>query len=431
MSAKKTNISQIRKYLDGELDARAMHQLERQAQDDPFLMDALEGYEQAGGWQQAAIDDLDTRLQQRVEKARQRRLSPWIYLAAASVLIMLTIGYLFWPGEKTVINKQAKLSVKVPPPSEHIVTPNVDTLIKPPAKNEMLAAIKPKIARQIAKQQVTTIQPALPEQPAANVSAVVANDAVMMAVKPDSVQTMAAAFNKKTLHDTTAQLREIRIRGYAPVAKTAATSGSTLQTTALQNKVEGVDVTTPDHITGHVYDNMGHPLPGVSIAIAGNANRFSTDANGRFTLPATAKQQTLSFGYIGYEGKKVNAKGNDSINVALQPANISLSEAVVVGYGSSKKAAEIKEAHPAIGWDAYKQYLKKQAVLPNGATGRVDISFTVDTKGKPGNFHIDRGLNDEANQKAVDLVKNGPVWLPNKNGNPETLKLKIHFSKAE
>jgi len=44
--SKQTDISQqIRKYLNGELDARAMHQLEKEAQNDPFLMEALEGYE--------------------------------------------------------------------------------------------------------------------------------------------------------------------------------------------------------------------------------------------------------------------------------------------------------------------------------------------------------------------------------------------------
>ena len=37
------DISQIKKYLEGKLDARSRYELERRAQDDPFLMDALEG----------------------------------------------------------------------------------------------------------------------------------------------------------------------------------------------------------------------------------------------------------------------------------------------------------------------------------------------------------------------------------------------------
>ena len=43
MSKHRDDIMQIKKYLAGQLDARAMHQLERRALDDPFLADALEG----------------------------------------------------------------------------------------------------------------------------------------------------------------------------------------------------------------------------------------------------------------------------------------------------------------------------------------------------------------------------------------------------
>ena len=45
-SNNKPEVSQelIRQYLAGELDDKAMHALERQALDDPFLAEALEGY---------------------------------------------------------------------------------------------------------------------------------------------------------------------------------------------------------------------------------------------------------------------------------------------------------------------------------------------------------------------------------------------------
>ena len=46
--SKKNDILQIRKYLNGELNARAMHQLERRAQDDPFLMDAMKVMKRLG-----------------------------------------------------------------------------------------------------------------------------------------------------------------------------------------------------------------------------------------------------------------------------------------------------------------------------------------------------------------------------------------------
>jgi len=97
VSAKKPDISQIRKYLSGELDARAMHQLEREAQDDPFLMEALEGYEQAGKDQQANLANLQERLAKRIAPKKERSIILWRILPiAACLLIALTIGYWYF-----------------------------------------------------------------------------------------------------------------------------------------------------------------------------------------------------------------------------------------------------------------------------------------------------------------------------------------------
>ena len=95
MANHEADILLIRKYLNGELDARAMHSLEARALDDPFLADALEGYEKAGRNQQPAVAELSKRLQQRVQEKKVKRLIPFRTLAiAASILVVFTIGWL-------------------------------------------------------------------------------------------------------------------------------------------------------------------------------------------------------------------------------------------------------------------------------------------------------------------------------------------------
>ena len=71
------DIIQIRKYLNGELNARAMHELERRALDDPFLADALEGFEHAPPDQEGNLAELTDRLRQRTEKT-VRKMVPWV-----------------------------------------------------------------------------------------------------------------------------------------------------------------------------------------------------------------------------------------------------------------------------------------------------------------------------------------------------------------
>lgn len=83
----------IRQYLEGRLDGKTMHALEKQALDDPFLADALEGYAKYPTDQRPALSELQQRLQQRVAPAEKKvRRLDYRWLAAASVLLILCIS---------------------------------------------------------------------------------------------------------------------------------------------------------------------------------------------------------------------------------------------------------------------------------------------------------------------------------------------------
>ena len=62
------------------------------AQDDPFLMDALEGYQAAGTGQEANLDELTERLHNRVAEKRTRVIPIQMIGIAASVLIVCSAG---------------------------------------------------------------------------------------------------------------------------------------------------------------------------------------------------------------------------------------------------------------------------------------------------------------------------------------------------
>jgi hypothetical protein len=88
----------IQKYLNGELSAREMHQLEQAALDDPFLSDALEGLGAAPAAEVAQdMETLRTRLQQRVEQKR-KKVVPLAWRVAAAVILLLGFGFMAWYG---------------------------------------------------------------------------------------------------------------------------------------------------------------------------------------------------------------------------------------------------------------------------------------------------------------------------------------------
>jgi hypothetical protein len=91
-------------------------------------------------------------------------------------------------------------------------------------------------------------------------------------------------------------------------------------------------------ITGTVTDDAGLPLVGVTVKVKGVSTATSTDANGKFTLTVSDENVTLIFSYISYVTQEVQLNGSTTLNVKLKQSNKDLSEVVVVGYGSQRRA---------------------------------------------------------------------------------------------
>ena len=89
-------------------------------------------------------------------------------------------------------------------------------------------------------------------------------------------------------------------------------------------------------VKGKITEENGNGLPGVTVAVKGTNNKVVSDNNGQFSISAPANG-TLTFSYVGYETKDVNINNNETVNVGLASLNTSLSQVVVVGYGTQKR----------------------------------------------------------------------------------------------
>jgi TonB-linked SusC/RagA family outer membrane protein len=80
-------------------------------------------------------------------------------------------------------------------------------------------------------------------------------------------------------------------------------------------------------------------LPGVNVLIKGTALGATTDVDGRFSLDIPDQDVILVFSYVGYESKEIRVGDAQSeLYVDLKTDIRSLSEVVVVGYGTQKRA---------------------------------------------------------------------------------------------
>lgn len=100
---------------------------------------------------------------------------------------------------------------------------------------------------------------------------------------------------------------------------------------------QAVQTQQNQQITGRVLDSAGEPLIGVSIVDKGNkTNGTVTDFDGKFTLRVSSNQIVVS--YVGYKTQEISVAGKTNVEVVLQEDAKMLSDVVVIGYGTVKKA---------------------------------------------------------------------------------------------
>lgn len=91
-------------------------------------------------------------------------------------------------------------------------------------------------------------------------------------------------------------------------------------------------------ISGTVKDAAGDPIIGASVVAKGVTANAVTDIDGRYSLQV-APGTVLEISYVGFKSQTVTVRnGVGTYDVTLVEDNQSLSEVVVVGYGTQKKA---------------------------------------------------------------------------------------------
>lgn len=461
MHKNEADISQIRKYLNGELDAKAMHQLERQAQDDPFLMDALEGYGSAKSDPQKQLDELSARLKSRIEP-KKGRIIPFRFLSiAASVLVVCSVG-LWWFYKASNPSYKAKrlatnvvLQKSASPPAD-VRNPPLAAAIKPAEKDKIASVTKKQASRVqatvAADQAVAETPPTVREL---EVEKPIVNNDIRVATARDSTpldEMIVMEYKAKKNVDTSLfvrkaapanngfkTLKEVQLQAKAPgvtIQSNSAKAGDLNKLASSGGVAGGLalnQLLNNQSIQGRVIaQDDGLPIQGASVKIAGTDKVTQTDAEGRFQLKADSSRSKLVIAGIGYQTRQVSANNRDSVkNISLEPSSSALSEVVVTGYTSQNKEADeqttVVNAHPQNGWAEFKKYLKANAVSPDHKIGVVKLSFMVDRYGSITAIKVIKGVSPATDKKAADLVNDGPEWTGNSTKRPEKVTLRIRF----
>jgi macrodomain Ter protein organizer (MatP/YcbG family) len=292
-----SDIELLEDYLDGKLDSKAMHRIEKQALEDPFVAQALAGLSESRGKAVQTVSLLQKQLYERIaqqQETKKETVFTWqrLSVAAAAAVMFISVSIMFFMKDR---EKREQMAKNQPKKVEVNIAPLASQAVIDSAKNDIYAANIP------AKREKTVVAGQV--NPKKEIQPEIAMD---RAVQPYAMQS-APVKTDSTLAPVQAMRKMSKA---APAAEEP-----------LMGKVAGVAVSTA--------------VPSVST--------------------------------------------------------------------------------PAGGWVNLDSYLNDHNKLRGTGDKLVELSFLVDSEGKPADLKVTKGINKEFDEEAVRLIKEGPKWEQPKN----------------
>ncbi|MBD2721100.1 carboxypeptidase-like regulatory domain-containing protein [Hymenobacter armeniacus] len=163
------------------------------------------------------------------------------------------------------------------------------------------------------------------------------DDAAVTATAPTAADSIAAGLKAAPTAETAEEVaaaekpvakpatapKPVAAAAAAPIAAApAAPAPAPVEAAPVPAPVAAAEPAAPTTVTvsGKIENEIGKPLVGATVLLRGSSKGTSTDANGNYTLEVPAgTDNTLIFGYGGYEDEEIRSRGSQPVNVTLTP----------------------------------------------------------------------------------------------------------------
>lgn len=153
-------------------------------------------------------------------------------------------------------------------------------------------------------------------------------------------------------------------------------------------------------VSGKITDTGGETLAGVTVTIKGTSKGTTSDAGGKFTLPA-AKDAVLVFNFIGFSPKEYVAAQVPAV-ISLAPKVAELDDIVVVGYGVQKKSVTTGAISKVKSSDLESMPINRVEDALQGRASGITIASNNGQPGAAATVRV-RGV--------TTLNNNNPLWV--------------------
>lgn len=376
-SKRKYSFDHIRRYFSRGMSPAEMHRMEMDALQDPFLADAMEGFQQADlSKAKTDLDQINSTIKENKGKAATvKRFSTYTWWRIAAIFIVAA-------GLVAVINYMA--GNKENESSQQIAAVREKSNQAIPAQPDSQVAIaKPKF--DTSHRMLSKTLPAEEEQLLAEKKPV-----------PEPVPQVetSSADEKK---DSPIARRE------SAVAMSARAMRST------ENLRPGFTI----RFNGMVTDQMGKPLPEALIIARGIAAVY-TDRQGNFSFRSPENKVNITIAATGFKPQDKDISSSGFNVVRLSATDSSQSAATVSKLGNEVPVMEDAEntAVPAGGWQLFQTYVREKILLEaDSMHENVSIRFSIDQNGRPYDFIIAAPAAEAAAVLAKNILLDGPPWI--------------------
>lgn len=461
--AKKDTYQLLKQWLRGAAGYREEQALGRQAEQDEFLADAMEGYNAMPEGEHA---ESVQRLKQRVrEQSRRKRRAPayWLRVAAAVLLIGFAGGLFWYLNQPT----QGPLSEKMNPVEEDKEEADINNIGA--AKLDSLGQSTEAItAREESAPENAAAQPTAPsitrkreepsfsddaapiaplpsastEPPAEEAEAdMVAADRLESEPLPDLEETAMPAFNDTdALSGQEPERKDVEPPVSAAEEKERAAIAMPDSKSPPPPKAYHFDGLREEQKAGKQEDSFvlqgkvveqstGAPLIAANVRVVGTEEGTITDLDGNFSLEVSGDSAEIAIDYVGFQSYNLTVERGDTVEIGLPESEMALQEVVVTSQGisSKRKAKAQKLPEPVDGFRKFRKYVRQNLRYPESAKqasirGKVELSFAIDRNGRPLDIKVEKSLAYGCDEEAIRLLKEGPGWEAGKGRGRYTFK---------
>ncbi len=162
-------------------------------------------------------------------------------------------------------------------------------------------------------------------------------------------------------------------------------------------------------VSGTVYDSKtSAPLANVSVTVKGSKTGTSTDANGKFSLTVEGNP-LLVFTSIGFEKQDARPGATGIANIRLVNSNQQLSDVVVVGYGTQKKATLTGAVEQITSKTLESRAVTNIGLALQGETPGLLVTRTSPRPGNEGLNFVIRGLSSVNGSAPLIIIDGVPA----------------------